>query len=444
MNSKAIVVVCGAALLCSDCEASADTSIPTFADGGLLRTGVPLTREQLMSFEGMFDVTEGQSLLGSAAALRTSPGTISVLTEKNAGFSILGAACLPDKRVVVEGYWQYPALVQAGLVRLFVDPPDLASALCDGMSPAPTKDFVLSGSFGHGDEFPRNPLSLSWSHTLKPWRGTFFTVAHHGACELTDHCGASPNSLESIRLAERTGSNAAEIDVRVTSDGQAILFHDPVLSSSGVRGLFCNGAIADLSFADIRGSCQLKYGEVIPTLEEALQMMIDETELEGVYLDVKVPEAVLPTARLAAQLQAELQQRNTNDDPSDDRHFAMIVGIPSEEVLGGWHSAKSKLQAEGAELPPCLVEYDPNVVLSEHCEAWGPTWTAGPQPADVQRLRDAGVLTIFWTMNQSDFIDAFLTQSKPNGIITARTALVFSRYQAIGTPPYEASSQGTP
>ncbi len=441
MNSRAIVV-CGAALLCSDCEASADVSIPTFADGGLLRTGTLLTRPQLLSFEGMFDVTAGQSLLGSAAAIRTSPGTVSILTEKNAGFSILGAACLPDRRVVVEGYWQYPALVEAGLVRLFVGPPELASAFCDGKAPDPTKDFTLTGNFGRADEFPSDSLALVWSHALKPWRGTFFTVAHHGACEITDHCGTTPNSREAIRLAERTGSNAAEIDVRVTSDGLPILFHDPALSSSLTRGVFCNGAIADLSLVDIRGSCQLKYGEVIPTLEEALQMMIDETELEGAYLDVKVPEAVLPTARIASRLQATLQQRNENDDPGDDRHFAMLVGIPSEEVLGGWHSAKATLQAEGVELPPCLVEYDPNVVLSENCVAWGPTWTAGPQPSEVSRLRDAGALTIFWTLNQSDFIDAFLTQSKPNGIITARTALVFTRYQAIGTPP-SPSAQGT-
>src|SRR5262249_19085054 len=246
MNSKGILVLCVAPLLCADCETSGEVSIPAFPDGGLLRTGTALTRAQLRSLEGMFDVTAGRELLSDNAAVRTSPGTVSVLTDKNAGFAVLGAACLPDRRVVVEGYWQYPALVQAGLVRLFVDPPDLAGAFCDGKAPDPAKGFSLTGSFGHGDEFPRNTLSLSWSHALKPWRGRFFTVAHHGACELTDHCGASPNSLETIRLAERTGSNAAEIDVRVTSDGKAILFHDPVLSSSGVRGLFCNGAIKDL------------------------------------------------------------------------------------------------------------------------------------------------------------------------------------------------------
>ena len=93
------------------------------------------------------------------------------------------------------------------------------------------------------------------------------------------------------------------------------------------------------------------------------------------------------------------------------------------------------MSAEGLEIPPCLVEDDPNVVISEGCIAWGPTWTAGPQVEDVQRLRDAGAGTIFWTINQSEFIDQFLELARPNGIISSRASLLFFRYQAIGTPP---------
>ncbi len=159
---------------------------------------------------------------------------------------MLGAACLPDRRVVLEGYWQYPTRVEAGLVRLFVEPPELAETLCEGDRLSAEVRLVLRGAYGRDSEFPTTALALDWSHELKPWRGRFFTVAHHGACEITDHCGATPNSLESIRLSERVGSNAAEVDVRVTRDGIPILFHDPSLSSSLVDGIFCNGRVADL------------------------------------------------------------------------------------------------------------------------------------------------------------------------------------------------------
>jgi glycerophosphoryl diester phosphodiesterase len=432
-----------------NCEQAAEVTIPMFPDGGLLREGTALTRKQLMSFEGMFNVEQGRDLLGDTTSVRTSPGTVSLLTDKDAGFAVLSAACLTDyekpdpdadevlvQRVVVEGYWQYPTRTEAGLVRLFVQPKAVAEAFCNGEEPAPTTDFSLEGTYGEDNNFPTVPLALRYAHELKEWRRRFFTVAHHGACENTDHCGASPNSLETIRLAERVGSNAAELDVRMTRDGIPILFHDPGMSRTLVRGLFCNGQVADMSLAEIRANCLMRYGEQIPTLEEALRMMVEETELEGVYLDEKTPEGVLPSARLAADFIAELARRNSDADPSNDRQFVPIVALPTEETLAAWHTAKVALAEEGREIPPCLIEYDPNMVVSEGCQAWGPTWTEGPQPEGVQTVRADGGITIFWTINQSEFINEFLTVGQPDGIITARASLLFHRYQQIGiTPP---------
>ncbi len=435
MNFRTRNLLCVAALAITSCESSPEPEIPAFTDGGLLRNGTPLARDQLFLFEGMFKATQGEDLFGPQIAVRTSPGTVSLLTDKNAGFSVLQSACLPDRRVVMEGYWQYPTRVETGLVRLFVDPPAVAEKLCDGETLDPDTDLKLTGSYGDGSEFPAKPIAFQWTRELKPWRGTFFTVAHHGACEITDHCGASPNSIETVRLAERIGSNAAELDVRLTRDGIPIFFHDPSLSGSLVKGTFCKGAVPDLSLAEIRGSCQLQYGEQIPTVQEMLDMMVDETELEGVYLDIKVPDAVEPVTRLVRKLDDRLKERNENDDPNDDRRFGALVAIPNEGVLDAWHETKAKFADEGLELPKCLLEWDADIMLSEGCVAWGPTWTEGPKVADVRKVQDAGAITIFWTINQSEFIDRFLKDARPNGIITARAALLFYRYQTIGTPP---------
>jgi len=423
------------ALAATGCESAPDAHVPMFSDGGLLRQGEALSRDQLFALEGFFEVDAGTSLLGSDASIRTSPGTVSVLTDKNAGFAVLGAACLPDERVVIEGYWQYPTRAEAGLVRLFVEPAESARSLCDGAVSLESESLKLVGHYGHGDEFPGNPLALGWSRELKPWRGRFLTVAHHGACENTDHCGVSPNSIETVRLAERTGSNAIELDVRVTRDGVPILFHDPMLSSSLVEGLFCNGSVRDLTLGEIRGSCALRYGERIPTVQETLSAIIEETELEGVYLDMKVPDAVLATARVVSTAIAELKARNNNEDPSDDRRLGIVIAAPNEDVLTAWRSAKATLIAEGRDVPACLVEYDPDVVLAEGCVAWGPTWTEGPRVEDVEKLRANGALTVYWTINQSDFIDEYLQRARPDGIITSRSALLFHRYQKVGTPP---------
>ena len=54
---------------------------------------------------------------------------------------------------------------------------------------------------------------------------------------------------------------------------------------------------------------------------------------------------------------------------------------------------------------------------------------------DILATVAGGGVTIFWTINQSDFIDEWLTRSEPEGIITSRSSLLFHRYQKIGVPP---------
>jgi glycerophosphoryl diester phosphodiesterase len=417
------------------CEASPDGTVPSFSDGGLIRDGQALERQQLYAFEGLFDLLQGTDLFGSDASVRSSRGTVSILSDRDAGFAVLEAACLPDQRVVVEGYWQYPTLVRTGLVRLFVEPPELAQALCAGEMSAAVQGLVLSGHYGNGDEFPQKPLRLSWQRELKPWRGRFYTVAHHGACEITDHCGVTPNSVETLRLSERTGANGVEVDVRVTRDQVPILFHDPMFTDALVQGLFCNGAVADTSLAELRANCALKYGEAVPMLSEVLDAIVDETEIEAVYLDMKVPEAVLPSARLVSAALARVRDQNAGVTPGTERALGIVIAIPKDDVLKAWHEAKATLASEGLEVPPCLVEYDPGLVLSEGCVAWGPTWTSGPQAENVQTVRAGGAGTVFWTINQMDFIDEFLELAQPNGIISSRPAMLFHRYQKIGTPP---------
>ncbi len=101
------------------------------------------------------------------------------------------------------------------------------------------------------------------------------------------------------------------------------------------------------------------------------------------------------------------RERNENADPDDDRAFTAPIAITTEEIYDAWLSAKATLAEEGLETPPCLIEYDPDLVISEGCRAWGPTWTEGPQTENVAKVRDAGAATVFWTINQSDFIDVF-------------------------------------
>src|SRR5688572_16167907 len=82
---------CGFLLLATaTCGEQEQLNTPSFPDGGLLRVAEPLTRDQLMDFEGMFDLSAGTDRFGPDVAVRSSPGTVSILSGKDAGYGVLG------------------------------------------------------------------------------------------------------------------------------------------------------------------------------------------------------------------------------------------------------------------------------------------------------------------------------------------------------------------
>jgi glycerophosphoryl diester phosphodiesterase len=107
-------------------------------------------------------------------------------------------------------------------------------------------------------------------------------IGHRGAA------GAAPeNTLASIKKARELGASWVEFDVKLTKDGQAILFHDDRLE----RTTDGQGAVAATTLAAIRrldggGWFGPAFrGEPVPTFEEALVLC---TELGlGINVEIK-------------------------------------------------------------------------------------------------------------------------------------------------------------
>ena len=107
-------------------------------------------------------------------------------------------------------------------------------------------------------------------------------IGHRGAC------GYAPeNTLESIITAADIGTEWVELDVMLTQDNVPIIFHDDTLDRT------TNGAgnVADTPYSTIReleaGSWYADSfaGIKIPTLEEALEILIDKNL--GLNLEIK-------------------------------------------------------------------------------------------------------------------------------------------------------------
>jgi glycerophosphoryl diester phosphodiesterase len=126
-------------------------------------------------------------------------------------------------------------------------------------------------------------------------------IGHRGAA-----AHAPENTLAGLRRAKALGCSWVEFDVRLTRDGELVLFHDARLD----RVCGSGGRVAALSLAAIRGhDAGVRFaaafkGEPVPTLAEAIGVL-GELGL-GANIEIKAPRGrARDTGAATAALVAE-------------------------------------------------------------------------------------------------------------------------------------------
>lgn len=177
-------------------------------------------------------------------------------------------------------------------------------------------------------------------------------IGHRGA-----KAYAPENTLASIHAAADLGIEWVELDVKLTRDHEAIIFHDEELA----RCTGASGLIKDLTLAELReldaGSwfADSFVGEKIPTLEEALNTILARGM--GVNLEIKpCPGREVETAEVALDVATRIWP---DDAPppliSSFQHVSLETamdmigewprGLLLDEHLPNWREIAEYLQA---------------------------------------------------------------------------------------------------
>ena len=110
-----------------------------------------------------------------------------------------------------------------------------------------------------GDLEPRAVFGEAWERLFGP------PIAHRG---LWSPGGAPENSLAAFQAA-CAGGYGIELDVQLTADGEAVVFHDARLERmTGAEGRLCDHTAAELTQLTLAGT-----DETIPTLSETLTLV---------------------------------------------------------------------------------------------------------------------------------------------------------------------------
>ncbi|UYN84014.1 MAG: hypothetical protein KIT89_01925 [Microcella sp.] len=214
--------------------------------------------------------------------------------------------------------------------------------------------------------------------------GVPLTIAHRG-----DPAAAPENTLPAFEAALRSGAEVLELDLRVSADGHAVLFHDDTLD----RTTDGTGPVSDLSLAELQAlDAGSWYGSAwagtsIPTFEEFLPLLRSSSaraliEFKGAWTTEQLRPVV------AAIYRAGVQDR------------VVVASFTSKTLMRLARTAPSLHRAAMARYLP-----DDPVAFADEFGATTVVTSLRSfhlDPGAAERLRLAGLTVIVYTLNRAD------------------------------------------
>ena len=278
-----------------------------------------------------------------------------------------------------------------------------------------TDSIIISGVYGFDNIVPDIPIRLRYTRPL--YKATPFQIlAHRGGGRTADRLPASENSVEIIKMASRFGATGIEIDVRMTKDGVPVLFHDATLNERVIQKNGLLGPIENFTYAQLSTLVSLPNGERIPTLRQALDVILLNTPLQFVWLDTKYDGSLQALKDFQAEYHAKAAAIN--------RTLEIMIGIPDETALANFKNLP------GYQAVPSLIELSLENVQDVNARIWAPQWTLGLQNDEVSRMQSQGRRAFVWTMDVSENILQYMREGRFNGILSNYPSLVAYHYYA--------------
>ncbi len=425
-----LLLVAWVAYLSAGCRTKYDTSvvIPQRLEQGLDMPGAKLLGSQTRkACEGVYAVSDGSAIFGSEIAAKWSyvvkNGTdttyhLSLFCAPQATYFVLEGRQVADSLLFI-GYWRRLVNADVGTARFVVQRSGGASALlapncCQALKPG---EVVFKGRYGVAEEEQKYPLTLSFDRKLNP--KPFQILAHRSGGRTSDLLPASENSVEIIRLAPSLGATGVEFDIRQTKDGVPILYHDDQLNLRLTQKSGLIGPVENYTYKQLSALVRLVNGEQIPTLEQALTAVIDDTPLETVWMDSKLIRD-MPLIRA-------IHKKYLQKAAAQGRKVNIYIGLPTETTLNQFEALEDHLQA------PSLCELDTSIAKRINAKVWAPRFTLGNPVEEARAMQAVGLKVFVWTLDVPDYIRQFIEVGALDGILTNYSAVV-AHYHYVQKP----------
>ena len=398
------------------CTNEVDIIFPEFSDGSILDGTLPIPDNSKSRMEGVYQISEGNEFFKDKAVVKwVDPNLLSIFCEMDGAYLVLQGG-VSGSSLFFEGTWRYTYGTETGLVRLTI-PSDKGGTELLGDS---TSNFTVEfeGNFGEGNDQPGKALIINFTRKFSSSviNREFKIVAHRGGGRNSDYLGVSENTNNMIALAEQRGSNGIEIDVKLSIDGVPFIYHDSDINLRLVQKSVIWGKIEDFTFLQLKTLITLKNGELIESLDEMLEYVLNNTNLKFVWLDMKSGKDDMAKV-------ISIQQDFIERAAAIGRDLEILIGLPTQDKVDQFLAFPEFQNVDN------LCELETSIVRQTDAEVWGPRWTLGLQTAEVNAMHSEGREVITWTLDDPNWIRSFVQDGDFDGILTNYpTAVAYTYY----------------
>ena len=397
-----LLYLTGCFLFLFACNKDTQVPIPTLGPNSLMKETHPIEPSPRLLMEGVYRVAAGSDMFGDSLVVKWNRTGLMFACNNGKHF-ILNAGHL-DSVVFIQGYWRDGYSDGTGLCSMYISKDEGGTMIVSGNG---VQQIIFRGAYGNGNKLPDQPFQLVYSRPFSEYvkNNAFYILAHRGGGRTSDRLPVSENSIEMINFTEKLGSTGIEIDVRLSSDGVAFIYHDPDINTRLTKKGPLAGSINAYTWHQLSTFVRLIHGEKIPTLEDALNFVVDSTQLRFVYLDMKENKA-------AMQVVVPIQTRVLQRARDKGRDLLVVIGIPSTSVL---NDLKTYPDYQNI---PSLCELTVDDARTLNSKVWGPRWTLGTQNSLVQQMHNEGRLAVCWTIDSPQWIKNYLDDGLFDGLLT--------------------------
>jgi len=316
--------------------------------------------------------------------------------------------------ILLNGYWRKMVSTETGIIRFTIAPEEGASILLGSLPVVNEGSVILRGKYGDQQLDPQNDIVLTYQRGLYHGAAPFNILAHRSGGRNSDLLPVSENSVEMIRQTAAFGSTGIEIDVRFTKDGIPVLYHDNDINLRLTQKSGLVGPIENYTYSQLNAFVRLIHGERIPTLRQALQTVVEQTDLSFVWLDTKY----IGSLEKVQTLQQEFMRLAVQNG----RRLEIVIGLPGEDQLNNF------LQLPDYATTPSLCELSLEDLQRTQAKIWAPRFTEGTQNDQVATVHAMGKRAFVWTLDVPEFIEQFIRNGQFDGILSNFPSCVAYHY----------------